>query len=815
MQSVIIKKTIITTLVIIFLIGCNVYAGNVMPLDNYTFWILTNAEDDSALILRGCSPEANAEDMPRSTNIKACIFDTQFAIDSSSIQMSVNGITIISSGRVQTYQDMDGNTRDYQIEIIEKTANEYVLMYDPVEYFNYEERVTVMISAADAGGNSLNGYSYSFKVQDFLTGVFSSFLNIEPAEVTSGAQATDEGFMQDNSVIASSVEGKHVFIAWEQRGSNGAWDIYLVRSNDFGETFEAPVRVNPRGAWAEQRFPSIAVDSINNVYVSWQQKTISGDWDIYIAKMNSNENVFSDTYRIYADYNATDQLYPAITVGPALTSDGLPSTQEPATIYAAWVEDNGTSSLCYTRTTSSYSDEWHMFVSNSIRVDSDRWPQQCKDPVIKLDDSARTFIAWRGENTDGTSSIYLDLANKNITDGMESFGVDIEVSKSTSAAIAPELEVTSDGNNIYLLWKELTPSQASLRFSYYCYDGEYYELNTSSVVNADVLSSDELGSYGLSIDNRGNASVAWSEVHSADSVINMAGAVHNTYEFSEFAPMRTTGVQKNPSMGMDSLGGHYYVAWTDNSNGYDAVYFCRNTYIVTDEITSQRIENDIGGTLTVAQGSISGVSIEIPAEAIDAPITISIAESVGAPDSGNAITRAGNVVDFGPGQTLFNTPATITLPYDNSELFPLSAIDEEDLNIFYYNIGCLKWEPVPGCVVDTENKTVSAGITHFSMYMIAEGAATTTSSSDGSGGGGGCFIATAAFGTGMAEEVSILSEFRDRYLLKHKWGIKFVQSYYKYSPPLADKIREDDVLRALIRIGLKPLVWFSKAVCGK
>ncbi len=75
------------------------------------------------------------------------------------------------------------------------------------------------------------------------------------------------------------------------------------------------------------------------------------------------------------------------------------------------------------------------------------------------------------------------------------------------------------------------------------------------------------------------------------------------------------------------------------------------------------------------------------------------------------------------------------------------------------------------------------------------------------GGGGGCFIATAAFGTPMAEEVKSLCEFRDNILLKTTAGKEFAKLYYKTSPPIADFIRNKPILKAIVRIGLKPLVW--------
>ncbi len=77
-----------------------------------------------------------------------------------------------------------------------------------------------------------------------------------------------------------------------------------------------------------------------------------------------------------------------------------------------------------------------------------------------------------------------------------------------------------------------------------------------------------------------------------------------------------------------------------------------------------------------------------------------------------------------------------------------------------------------------------------------------------------CFIATAAYGTPMALEVRYLRAFRDDYLLPNRFGRKFVDLYYRYSPPLANYIRQRDWLRGLSRVGLAPLVALSKWLVG-
>jgi len=75
------------------------------------------------------------------------------------------------------------------------------------------------------------------------------------------------------------------------------------------------------------------------------------------------------------------------------------------------------------------------------------------------------------------------------------------------------------------------------------------------------------------------------------------------------------------------------------------------------------------------------------------------------------------------------------------------------------------------------------------------------------GGGGGCFIATASYGSSMSDEVMVLREFRDRYLLTNSTGRKFVKCYYRYSPPVARYIERNDTFRTAARISLLPVVY--------
>lgn len=83
-------------------------------------------------------------------------------------------------------------------------------------------------------------------------------------------------------------------------------------------------------------------------------------------------------------------------------------------------------------------------------------------------------------------------------------------------------------------------------------------------------------------------------------------------------------------------------------------------------------------------------------------------------------------------------------------------------------------------------------------------------SGSGGGGGGHCFIATAAYGTPLAQEITILGTFRDKYLARTSLGRDLIKVYYKYSPPIASQISRSPILKTITRLGLDPIIVIIK-----
>jgi hypothetical protein len=57
--------------------------------------------------------------------------------------------------------------------------------------------------------------------------------------------------------------------------------------------------------------------------------------------------------------------------------------------------------------------------------------------------------------------------------------------------------------------------------------------------------------------------------------------------------------------------------------------------------------------------------------------------------------------------------------------------------------------------------------------------------------------------------VKILRDFRDKFLFTNHIGQSFVNWYYKVSPPLADFIRDRDIMKTIVRMLLLPAVGFA------
>ena len=73
-----------------------------------------------------------------------------------------------------------------------------------------------------------------------------------------------------------------------------------------------------------------------------------------------------------------------------------------------------------------------------------------------------------------------------------------------------------------------------------------------------------------------------------------------------------------------------------------------------------------------------------------------------------------------------------------------------------------------------------------------------------------CFVATAAYGSIMANDVELLRHFRDTFLESNVIGELGVEAYYTFGPAVAGVIGESDFLRSMARDLLAPIVRYVR-----
>jgi len=233
------------------------------------------------------------------------------------------------------------------------------------------------------------------------------------------------------------------------------------------------------------------------------------------------------------------------------------------------------------------------------------------------------------------------------------------------------------------------------------------------------------------------------------------------------------------------------------------------------------------GWCSLSVSSTKGGSVATPGEGISIHSTGTVVELVAEPDEGYQLVKwTGDISTIADAnaadttiamnssysitanfETLYPEPMTlltlssttggsIIYPDEGTSLHALgsdvSLMAEPDEGYQFVN-----WSGDVGAIADVN--AASTTITVDSSYSIRANFS----------GGAWCFIATAAYGTPMADEIQILRQFRDRYLLTNPVGKAFVDLYYSTSPPIARFITEHPNLKPIVRTILVPVVTMS------
>ncbi len=617
---------------------------------------------------------------------------------------------------------------------------------------------------------------------------------------------------RDNSSIVVNSSGKNVYVVWEEYNGTD-YDVYFAKSTDRGRSFSTDIKVYDDLEGVDQRYPVIATDSSGQkIYIVWQQKDSSdleSDWDLYLASSGDAGMIF--TSHIIPIDDEGDQI-------PWNQTNPVIDFRSSDNIYLAWCDDRDDPAI-YFASSSNGGDDF----AGSVLVVDNAITEAPSYPSLKVTSGGNIYIAWNA-GSKGNHHIFLEIS---IDGGLTFESYQPQIDGGTSDATKPSLDVRGSGKvgepdededenvNVCIAWQNLADGDEDIYFDKSIDFGATFGVDVQ--VNEDSVTPQPQKNPSLAIDNSGDIYIVWHDQRNSEygdqGDIYLAQSTDKGNSFNTNILMNDdagTATQNMPSIVLDVNGKHVNICWTDYRNGTADIYFVKNTVITVSK--SLEIDCDDGGTVILddVASELYGAEVEIPTGALEADTTITIGEVDNPPDLPEG--GFGVPIHLGPSGLTFDEPVTVTVPYDPSDS------PGDTIEVYYYDTTIDAWtnEGITFVSIDRVAHTVTFTTTHFSIFGFGSsflGGGGGAIAAIG-GGGSGCFIATAAYGTPMSEEVGVLSEFRDRYLLTNSFGKRFVSLYYKLSPPVADYISERGNLKSIVRTLLKPFIWFSKLVIG-
>ena len=117
----------------------------------------------------------------------------------------------------------------------------------------------------------------------------------------------------ESSSPTISVRGENVYVAWSDGtlGSNDAFYIFYIKSNDRGITFGSTINLSEN---IESSFGPALESSQNNVYIVWGSGG-STPGEIFYKQSTDNGNTFNDSLNL--SNNPGDSNQPSIAVSNA------------------------------------------------------------------------------------------------------------------------------------------------------------------------------------------------------------------------------------------------------------------------------------------------------------------------------------------------------------------------------------------------------------------------------------------------------------------------------------------------------------------
>ena len=188
------------------------------------------------------------------------------------------------------------------------------------------------------------------------------------------------------------------------------------------------------------------------------------------------------------------------------------------------------------------------------------------DPQISSSGN-NVYVVWEGDSTlaDGDDDIFFAFS----TDNGQTFSPPVNLSESTEDTFDPQ--ISSSGNNVYVVWEDFTPGNADIFFAFSTDNGQTFSIHNLSE-STDFSGGQQISSSG------NNVYVVWHEGPIGNFEIFFAFSTNNGQTFTDPDPLsESTQVASGPQI--SSSGNNVYVVWHEgpvNADNAD-IFFAFST----------------------------------------------------------------------------------------------------------------------------------------------------------------------------------------------------------------------------------------------
>lgn len=660
--------------------------GQLQDTETVTLYVMGTGTDTTAPTVTGFDPKPGAIQVALNNLVTLRVADAGHGVNPESVVIEVNG-SIVYQGDVDVYNSDSGQCT--------RAGNwaSYRYIYQPDDTFGFDQIVTVVVTATDQAGNTLNGHPYTFSTEMRAFG---------SNEIVGG-----EVGPQSHPVTVGDANG-NIWAAWHA-GPAGSRDIYVARKVAQANSFDAAIRLTTDAG--DQCNPDIALGADGQLYLVWQDDS-RGNWDLHLATSSNGTTWSRPTQVTDSDDNETN---PAIAV----------SIQSPARAYVAWQDDRSGNADVYVASST------NAFVDSEVSAVTTNSADQY-DPDIAVDGMDTAYVIWT------------DLRNQRADIyGAASGGsawTNVAVVTTSSNQVHPALAADPATSTLHLAWEDDAPGHSDIYYAM-C-EGLPVSPVTGSTIIDDTTGADQFAPTIVCSDST-HVFAAWQDMrHSNDTdlfVTELGSGAAKTNVLVGDNGANTD--QDEPALGIDGYANPYLV-WTDSRNTGTEVYYAATTFVDPTPLDSKMVVASAGAIIGPAPATIDepdDVSITVPAGACQCDVRITISEILN-PQAMPAECLGS--YDFGPSGIDFDEPVTVTIPYR-------FAGSGNAAKPYWYDslTGALSQQgitDIESIVVANDLYALRFKTTHFTPFYLM---AAEVETSDGADISGGCSVSATSDGS--------------------------------------------------------------------